>query len=231
MRRMPAAAGSENHRLGFLVSEHHDVELRPEALHDRREQQRIVARRAIRRVDRQPGRQDLFQQRNVARRRVGKALVDHHRLEVGVEDDTERRVFERADEHGLVNELVLRAAQLPHLLDVCGPARGRRRRDEEDLEVWLRGRLPHRGRHHALRRRRVVLRLPLAGIAAIALRHQRRRDALHQPRRAQRVPAGHAVLDGVQDASARIGLEVLHRRDRVERVVTRSLQARLAAAG
>ena len=99
----------------------------------------------------QPGGQQALEQRHVARGFVGEAVVDHHRLEVGVEDHGERRVLERADEHRLVDELVLGAPQLPDLLGVRGPARGRRRRDEQHLEVGPRRRLCLRGRHRALR--------------------------------------------------------------------------------
>ena len=195
---MPGGRRVREDRVGLLVGEQDDVELRAEALHELRQHHAVGARRAVLQLGGQPGGQQVLEQRHVARGFVGEAVVDHHRLEVGVEDHGERRVFERADEHRLVDELVLGAPQLPDLLGVGRPARRRRRRHEQHFEVGSRGPLRLRGRHRALRGGRVVFRLELTGIAAIAPRHQRRRDALHQPRRAHRVPAGHALLDGVQ---------------------------------
>ena len=141
-------------RVGLLVGEQDDVELRPEALHELRQHQAVGACRAVLQLGGQPGGQQVLEQRHVVRGFVGEAVVDHDRLEVGVEDHGERRVLERADEHRLVDELVLGTPQLPDLLGVGRPARRRRRRHEQHLEVGSRGSLRLRGRHRALRRRR-----------------------------------------------------------------------------
>ena len=205
-------------RVGLLVGEQDDVEIRAEALHELRQHHAVGARRAVLQLGGQPGGQQVLEQRHVARGFVGEAVVDHHRLEVGVEDHGERRVFERADEHRLVDELVLGTPQLPDLLGVGRPARRRRRRHEQHLEVGPRAPPPSSRPASRAPGWRVVFRLELTGIAAIAPRHQRRRDALHQPRRAHRVAAGHALLDGVQHPGARVGLEILQRQERGERL-------------
>ena len=225
---MPAAAGSEDHRVGFLVGEQDDVELGTEVVDHLGQHHAVGAGGAVLQRGGQPRRQQFLEQRHVARGFIGEAVVNHHRLEVGVEDHGQRGVFERADEHRLVDELVLGTPQLADLLGVGRPARRRRRRHEQHFEIGPGAAL--RGRHRALRRRVVVFRLELTGIAAIALRHQRRRDALHQPRRADRVAGGRALLDGAHHLGARIGLEIFKGEKRGERLVRRGLQARVAAA-
>ena len=217
-------------RVGLPVGEQDDVQVGAEALHQLGQREAVGAGRAIRQLGGQARGEQVLEQRHVARGFVGEAVVDHHRLEVGVEDHGERRVLERADEHRLVDELVLGTPQLPDLLGVRRPARRRRRRHEQHLEVGPRAPLRARGRHGAFRAG-VVLRLELAGVAAIAPRHQRRRDALHQPRRAQRVAAVDPLLDRVQHAGARVGLEILQRQKRGERLAARGLQGGVAAAG
>ena len=216
--------------VGLLVGEQDDVEIGPEALDQFCQHHTISACRAILQLGRQPGRQQVLEQGQVTRGFVGEAVVDHHRLEIGVEDHGERRVFKRADEHRLVHKLVFGTAQLPDLLGVGRPARRRRRRHKQHFEVGP-GRFALRGRHRALRGGRIVFGLELTGIAAIAARHQRRRDALHQPRRAHGVPGGGALLDGIHDPGARVGLKILEGQERGERLVGRGLQARVAAAG
>ena len=153
----PVGRRIRQNRVGLRVGEQDDVELGSEPLDDLRQRHAEVGRRTILRVKGQPGGQHALEQRHVSRGRVGKAVVDHHGLEVGVEDHRQRRVLERADEHRLVDERVLRAPQLPYLLGMSGPARRRRGRHEQHLEVRLRGRLVQRCRHHAVRSGRLVL--------------------------------------------------------------------------
>ena len=100
----------------------------------------------------------LLQQRHVARRLEGKAVVDHHRLEVGVEDHGERRVLERADEHRLVDELVLGGAPQR----ICWTCAGQREAASASRTTPRRGFAPVSPARSASRApgRGVVLRLP-----------------------------------------------------------------------
>ena len=81
-------------RVGLGVGEQEHVELRAMTL-DFRQRQAVVSRPATSAVDRQPGGEHASEQRRVVRRRVGEAVVDHHRLQLRVEHHGEDRVLER----------------------------------------------------------------------------------------------------------------------------------------
>jgi len=142
------------------------------------------------------------------------AVVDHHRLEAAVEQRGEERVLEAADHDALVDELILGPAQAAEILRDRGPAGRGRRRNDQHLEVRpprVAGVEPRRQAKHAVAVGRVVARLPVRGIGAIAAREQRVVDAPHQPRDVAAVALGDLVLDRAQQAGARICEEALRR--------------------
>ena len=97
------------------VGQQVDVELGPDALDHLREEHAEVARCETRDVEFGLRGEELAQQRHVVLRRDGEAVEDHHRLELAVEDHGEKRVLEAADDHRLVDHLVLDAPQTANL--------------------------------------------------------------------------------------------------------------------
>jgi hypothetical protein len=131
----------------------------------------------------------------------GEPVADHHALDGSVEEHGEERVLEATHHDRLVDELILRPAQAPHFLGERGPASRRRGRDDEQLEVGpacltgVQARWQAEG-PGALGR--VVARLPVRGIGAIAVRHQRAVDALDEAGDVASVALRDLVLDRPQ---------------------------------
>ena len=165
-------------------------------------------------------REQLVQDRRVVLRRERKAVIDHDGLDTPVEQRGQQRVLEAADDDALVHELILGPAQATQIQRDRGPARGRRRRDDQRLEVRpprVGGVEPRRQAHHAVAVRAVVARLPVRGIGAVAARQQRVVDASHQPRDIASVALSDLVLDRAQQARARVREEAFGRTQLRER--------------
>ena len=209
----------------LAVGEEEDVELRPDLLRGPGEEQAEVAPPLLR-VEGEARLEPALEERQVVRRGIREAVVDHDRLEVRVEDDGEERVLERPHQHRLVDELVLRAPELPDLLDLRGPAARGGGGHEQRLEVGTRRRLARRGGHRALADRPFLVRLPLAGLVAVAARHERARHPLHQAQRPLGVPRAHPFLEGPQQAHAREGLQGLEGAQQIETPRALRLEAR-----
>src|SRR5438093_8333706 len=117
-----------------------------------------------------------------------------------------------ADQASVVEDLIIRPPQAPELLRGGSPACRRDGRDDEHLEVWSPRLTRFQPRRQAKRGgaiRRIVARLPLRGVRAVAVRHQRVVDALHESRDVARVSLGDLVLDGAQQARPRVAEEAL----------------------
>ncbi len=164
-------------------------------------------------IEMQIAREQFAQQRHVVLRGHRYAVEDHDGLDLAVENRRENCVFDAADENRLVDRCVFDAPQTADFLGELRETRGRRRRDEQRLEVGapffaaVEGLRQTFGREIAL----VGGRVPLSALVAIAAREERAAHAAHESRDADRVTRGDTLADRVHEPRARIGEEVLER--------------------
>ncbi len=213
--------------LHFAIGQQVDVEFGAYALYEPRQSDADIARREARRVQLVMGCKEVAQQRHVVRRRHRNAVIDDDGFDLAVHDDAHHRVLETAHEHRLVNHRVLDAAQAAQLLGDLRVVGGGRCRDEQGFEVGpARIAAALRERHpvgHAAGG--IVRGLPFAGVIAIAAREQRAAHASNQSPGAERVVAGDAFGQRLQQPQSGECEEVFERAHVRERRLDRGTRA------
>ena len=123
--------------LDRAIGEEIHVQLRSIALDHARQCRRERPRHHVRRLGASVAEEEITEARQVVARAEAKAVVQHDRLDVVVEDRPQQRVLEAANLHDLVVEGVVGAPEPAQLGARAVPRRRIARRDDEHLEVRL----------------------------------------------------------------------------------------------
>ncbi len=133
-------------------------------------------------------------------------VVDHDGFQASVEDDGEGRVLDASHEHGLIGELILRAAQPAQVLTKFAPRGLASRTHEQDFKIRPMRSSPiaRTGETIAYAGAAFFIRLPFTNVLTIRVRQQSGTDGARQAHGAGCVARCGAVNESIEEGDSGI---------------------------